>query len=462
MISRLESKIIDRNCEALGIPIDTLMENAGAALFDVLADKFGEKKILIVCGKGNNGGDGMACAKRVGKRATVALMFPPEEIKGQAAKNQYNALLKKPLMFSEASLDQYEVVVDCVLGVGIRYPVDASIKDYIKKLKGFKGYVISADVPTGFGTKDTVVPNMTVTFHDMKDGMTEENCGKIVIADIGIPDAAIHSVGPGDMLRYPLPEEDSHKGDNGRLLVIGGGPYVGAPAISAMAAERVGVDLVHVAIPKKSFLPVATFTPTLIMHELSDDILREVDVKGLLELTKKVDAVLIGPGLGTADDTMAAVREFVLRCDKPVVVDADGIAAISTMSIFSGNVTITPHRKEFEHFTGFALAGCDIVSISKKRNVTMLVKGRTDVIATADRKKINNTGTPAMTVGGTGDVLSGLVAGLLAKGMCAFDSACLAAFISGTAGEKAFKEFSYGLVATDVINMIPKVLKENL
>jgi NAD(P)H-hydrate epimerase len=462
MISRLESKIIDRNCEALGVPIETLMDNAGVALYDALSKKFGDKKILFVCGVGNNGGDGMSCARRIGKRATVALIYPPEAIKTTAARKQFDALHKKYVMFSDISLDQYEVVVDCVLGVGARNPLDPPVKDYIKKLRNFKGPVVSTDIPTGFGTEMAVVPNITVTFHDLKDGMTEDNCGKIIIADIGIPGEAIHGVGIGDMLRYPIPRGDSHKGENGRLLVIGGGPYVGAPAMSAMAAQRVGVDLVRIVVPKRCFVPVASMTPTFMTYELPGDILRESDVKFLLELTKKVDAVLIGPGLGTDADTMTAVREFVLRCDKPMVVDADGIAAIASMSVFSGTVIVTPHKHEFEEFSGFALASCDLIETAKKRNVTMLLKGETDVIACPYKKKINSSGTPAMTVGGTGDVLSGLVAGLLAKGMNPFDSSCLGAFISGTAGEKAFELFSYGMIATDVIDMIPKVLIDGL
>ncbi|MCL2785977.1 MAG: NAD(P)H-hydrate dehydratase [Methanomassiliicoccaceae archaeon] len=462
MISRLESKIIDENCEALGVPIDTLMDNAGEALFEVLVNKFGEKRILIVCGVGNNGGDGMSCARRLGKKATVAMMFPPSEIKSAAARRQFETLPKKHVMFSDVSLDHYDVIVDCVLGVGARTLTDPLLRDYLKKLKSFKGQIVSADIPTGFGTKDAVTPDITVTFHDIKDGMTEANSGKIIVADIGIPREAIHCVGVGDMLRYPIPNADSHKGENGRLLVIGGGPYVGAPAMSAMAALRTGVDIVRVAVPKRCFVPVASMTPSFVMHELPDDILREIDVKHLLELSKKVDAVLIGPGLGTDDDTMAAVREFILRCDKPTVVDADAIVAIASMAVLSREVIVTPHKHEFEEFSGFALASCDLMSIAKKRNVTMILKGETDVIVSNDKKKINNSGTPAMTVGGTGDVLSGIVAGLLSKGMDKFNSACLGAFICGTAGEMAFKEFSYGLTATDVIDMIPKVLRDNL
>ncbi|MCL2143788.1 MAG: NAD(P)H-hydrate dehydratase [Methanomassiliicoccaceae archaeon] len=458
----MESRIIDRNCEALGVSLETLVDNAGGALHRILSKEYAGKKILIVCGIGNNGADGFACAKRFGRKATVALLLPPEMIKTNAARHHFELLDRKPVMFSDVSLDQYEVIVDCVLGIGARSPLDAVYNDYIKKLKKFKGRIVSSDVPTGFGTRDSVQPNVTVTFHDTKEGMNEDNCGKIIVADIGVPEEAVHVAGPGDMLLYPLPKEDSHKGENGRLLVVGGGPYIGAPAMAAMASLRAGVDLVRIATPKRSFMPIASMTPNFIMHELSDDILTEKDVRSLLELAKKVDAVLIGPGLGTDEGTMAAVREFVLRCNKPAVVDADGITAISLMSVVPGNVIITPHKREFEDFSGFALKSCDLLEISERRNVTILLKGVTDVIVRGEKKKTNRSGTSAMTVGGTGDVLSGIVAGLLSKGMDTFDAAYLGAYICGSAGEKAFKELSYGMTATDVVDAIPKVLKDHL
>ena len=453
---------MDMNCEALGITIDTLMESAGAALADVVTKEYSGKKILIAVGAGNNGGDGMACAKHLGKKATVALIYPPDMIKREQARRQFENLERKHVMFSDVSLDQYELIVDCGLGVGARPPLDPAMREYVKRLRSFKGKIISADVPTGLGMKDAVVPHITVTFHAEKEGMNKDNSGKIIVADIGIPNEAIHAVGPGNMLIYPVPREDSHKGENGRLLIIGGGPYFGAPAMAAMAALRVGADIVRIATPKRCFVPISSITPLFIMHQMSDEIIEEKDVKGLLEITKNVDAVLIGPGLGTDEETMTAVREFALRCDKPLIVDADGITATASMAVFPDDVLITPHKGEFERFSGFALASCDLMSISKKRNVAILLKGVTDVIVHNDRKKINNTGTAAMTHGGTGDVLSGIVAGLVSKGMNMFDAACLGAYINGSAGEMAFDEKSYGLVATDVIETIPKILKRDL
>jgi NAD(P)H-hydrate epimerase len=458
MISPQESRIIDRNCEALGISVDTLMENAGLALFNVLS-KFSGKRILVVCGPGNNGGDGMACARHAGDGVTVALVYPV--IRSRAAKRQYDMLAKTPIMFSDVSLDNYDVIVDCVLGTGGRPGLEPVLKNCLKELKDFKGKIISADMPTGFGTEDSFVPCITVTFHDIKEGMNEANCGKIIVADIGVPEEAVNTVGPGDMLRYPLPKDDSRKGENGRLLVIGGGPYTGAPALAAMASERTGADIVRVAVPKRCFIPVASFSPTLIVHETaSQDIVSEKDTEYLLRLSEDADAVLIGPGLGTSEDTMDAVRRFVASCGKPIVIDADGITAVSSLPIIPGNVIITPHKKELERFSGSK--DCDIVGESKKRNTVILLKGKKDVIASADRMRISDTGTSGMTVAGTGDVLAGITAGLLAKGMDIFDAACLGAFISGKAGEKAFDEHSYGMTSSDVIDMIPKVLKDHL
>jgi len=459
-MSPLESMILDRNCESLGIPVSTLMDNAGVALFDIVSKEFAGKKILIVCGIGNNGGDGFACAKRFGRKADVAVLFPSDRIKTDAAKRQYNLLRKRPAMFTDVSVNEYDVIIDCGLGIGGRPPLDDVYIKYFEVLKKFKGTIVSADVPTGFGTDDHLIPDITVTFHDMKEGMNEKNCGRIIIADIGIPEEASRFVGPGDMLRYPVPKKDSHKGDNGRLLVIGGGPYIGAPAMSAMAAFRVGSDLVRIATPRLSFDHIASMTPAFIMHRTSDDILTENDVPRLLELSEKVDAVLIGPGLGTDERTMAAVREFMDRCKKPMTVDADGITAISSVPRIPDNVVITPHHKEFEIFS--AGSGDPVADVSEHRNVTILIKGRIDTIAQWENIRMNRAGTPAMTVGGTGDVLSGIVAGLLSKGMSTYDAACLGAFICGTAGEKAFSKKSYGMIATDVIDMIPKVLKEHL
>ncbi|MCL2145766.1 MAG: NAD(P)H-hydrate dehydratase, partial [Methanomassiliicoccaceae archaeon] len=269
--------------------------------------------------------------------------------------------------------------------------------------------------------------------------------------------------GPGDMLRYPIPKDDSHKGSNGRLLIIGGGPYYGAPAMSALAAMRVGTDIVRLAVPKNCSSVIASFSPVLMISELSGDSLRREHLEHLLDLSLKHEAVLIGPGLGVSGDTADAVREFVRKCGVPAVIDADGLTALGKDFVSNGRTILTPHIREFEKLGGDPHKADDSIGmLAEKMDSVILLKGKTDLISDGERIRRNITGSPGMTGAGTGDVLAGIVAGLLSKGMTCFDAAALGAFISGRAGEHAFEERSYGMTATDVIETIPKVLKEYL
>ena len=463
MIGPRDGKVLDANSEALGVSIDILMDNAGMALAKVITEHFKGKKVLIVCGIGNNGGDGFAAAYYLKKEfnVTVAMLEDPDNIKTMASRNRLEILKMKPKRFSDVFLGDFDVLIDCVLGMGVKGTPKPAIAKFIQDLELFKGTVISADVPTGFLTDVAVKPDITVTFHDLKEGMDEANSGKIIVADIGIPEGAWNNVGPGDMLRYPLPDNDSHKGQNGRLLVIGGGPYIGAPALSAMAALRVGVDIVKIATPKRSFVQISSMCPSFITYELSGDVLNVDDVPFLLEMTETVDAVLIGPGIGRSDETMEAVTKFTEHCSKPLVVDADAVACVPASTfIFRVPIIFTPHHRELEEM----LAGNTPEGYVRARgnDVVFVIKGKVDVITDGVQERENHSGCAAMTVGGTGDVLSGAVAGLLAKGSSIFEAGCLGAYICGKAGEEAFKEYSYGLTAPDVIECIAKVLRTHL
>ena len=219
MITPLDSRVLDANSESLGIEVDELMANAGEALADVISDLYNGKSILFVCGTGNNGGDGYVAARLL--EADVAFFKEP---KTAPAMNAFRKIDNK-MPFDEKLLSDYDVIVDCVLGTGVSGEIREPYASYIKALNDSGKTVLSCDVPTGFGTANAVRPDVTVTFHDVKEGMNEKNCGNIIIADIGIPKDAYDFVGTGDMLRYPIPKDESHKGQNGKLLVIGGGPY---------------------------------------------------------------------------------------------------------------------------------------------------------------------------------------------------------------------------------------------
>lgn len=464
MITFLDSSVIDANSEALGIGVPTLMANAGKAIASVIAERFPGKRIAFVCGNGNNGGDGMSAAKSMSaKEATVYLLKPRESIRSSLIKKILSELACPVKDFSEFDDHTHDVLVDCALGTGASGEVKPPYDKFIETANGFRGTVVSIDVPTGLGTSTSVKPDITITLHDIKEGMSPENSGEIIVKDIGIPKEAYGNVGPGDMLRYPIPSENSHKGSNGRLLIIGGGPYYGAPVMSALAAMRIGTDIVRLAIPENCSSIVSSFSPVLMINKLSGNSLRIDHLDHLVGLSRQHDAVLIGPGLGLTDSTTEAVRLFVQECKVPVVIDADGLTALRRDFTSTGKTILTPHMREFERLGGDPSKAADsLMGMSKKSNSVILLKGKTDMISNGEKIRFNNTGCAGMTSAGTGDVLAGIVAGLLSKGMTCLDAASLGAFISGKAGEYAFSEKSYGMIATDVIENIPKVLKEHL
>ena len=311
-----------------------------------------------------------------------------------------------------------------------------------------------------------VKPVRTITLHDIKEGMNDSNSGKIDVVDIGVPKDAERFAGPGEYVYYPVPRSDSHKGDNGFVLIIGGGPYTGAPSLAAMGAYRIGADLVHIATPEQSFLTISSYSPNFIVHRMPGSVFTDNNMDQVLGLTGLVDAVLIGSGIGRDPRSQEAIRDFVKECCKPMVIDADAFSALSVdPNLLKGKKGIvTPHSREFLTLFGKALPkeleerAETVKEAALHFGMTVLVKGMIDVISDGKRIKYNRTGNPGMTVGGTGDVLAGICVGLLAKGVEPFDAARMAAYTNGSAGDLAFTEKSYGLLATDVIDNIPSVM----
>jgi NAD(P)H-hydrate epimerase len=263
----------------------------------------------------------------------------------------------------------------------------------------------------------------------------------------------------------PRPEW-SHKGDFGHLLVIGGSKkYSGSPAFNALAAYRSGVDLVTIAAPKRAADIIASFSPDLITHPLDGDYFDESHLKEVLELAKDAKAVVIGGGLERYNSTLIAVRKFLKRINLPCVIDADAIHAMKKKVVIKRNFVITPHSHEFFLLTGirpeseverrFAI----VKNVATQIGCVIVLKGHVDVISDGMRTAINNTGNPYMTVGGTGDTLTGICGALLARGVDPFEAACAACFINGMAGGLAAKKYGEGLMASDLINEIPNVLK---
>lgn len=469
MMDPAESKVLDINSEALGVRTSELMERAGKAVADaVLAHTEGD--VLVVCGGGNNGGDGAVAARHLAEHrsVTVGLAVPMNDARSALLADNLRKLPKSVRLLECAEpgiAPKASVLVDALLGTGLRAEPREPYASWIRAINISDARIISVDVPSGLGTGLAVKPQITVTFHDAKTGMTKASCGEIIVADIGIPEEAARYTGPGELALYPIPKKDTHKGLNGRLLIVGGGPYAGAPALAAFGAQAVGVDLAVIAAPESCSTTIASYSPNFIVRPLEGRHLAPKDLETILELAGEADAVLVGPGLGREPDTVKAVRELLKGLDKPVVVDADGLYAMSQGKpvAFRTPAIITPHAREFSRLAGPGEPDDGgVKSLAGKLNATVLLKRPVDIISDGKRVKLNRTGNPAMSHGGTGDVLAGIAAGLLAKGMEPFDAARLGAYISGLAGDEAFENVGYSLTATDVAACVPRVLRAGL
>jgi len=485
MISGKEIKVLDKNSEYFGISTSKLMENAGKGIADFIINnlKIVDKKVIIFCGTGNNGGDGFVAARHLAEKCKVSIFLTGKEIKTDTARDNFNKLKKLDVKIYNINhineidelLAENDIIIDSMLGIGLSGTLREPFSTIVNKIVSAKNKtVISVDTPTGLGTNLAIKPGFTVTFHDVKEDMNKENSGSIHIVDIGIPKEAVNYVGPGELIvYYPRPKKQSHKGDNGSVLVIGGGPYVGAPVLAGMAALRTGADLLFVATPKRSWKLVASYSPNLIVKDLNSDILTDEDLPIIKELLTKCNSVVIGPGLGTSQEAESAIQkiiELVISEKKSLVIDADAIKPIGEkLEIIKNSKTvITPHAGEFKKLTRVKLSedtlerSVVVEKWAEKLKINILLKGYVDIISNGKQTKLNKIHNEAMTVGGTGDVLAGIICALLSKDVEPFNAARIGAFLNGAAGNEAFKKYSYGLLATDIIEEIPFILKKYL
>jgi NAD(P)H-hydrate epimerase len=294
-----------------------------------------------------------------------------------------------------------------------------------------------------------------VTLHCLKDGTTAKD---VTVCDIGIPLEAELYTGPGDILIQRSP--GSHKGENGRVLIIGGGPYTGAPTLAGVAALRGGVDIVTIASPRAEV--IAEFSPNLIVHQVGTERITSGEVEGLVDLIHGHDSVVLGPGLGADPETIRAASVLISACDN-LTLDADGLRALAAAEYAPGTIAITPHLGEFAALTSATVPSglterIEVVrAFSRDWNVVTLLKAPIDIISDGTTHRLNKTGNPGMTVGGTGDVLAGLV-GAFSTRLDKLQAAAAAAYLNGSAGDLAFSRFGYSMLATDVIDCIPNVL----
>ena len=468
--------IWDINAKWLGITPYQLMENAGAGVARVIEERFGKGlRIAVFSGTGNNGGDGFVAARHLSFENDVTLFLVGDEakIRSEEARHNWEILkgldsvkvkaLKDSAYIKFLDLSGYDVIVDALLGAGTKGEPREPIRSTIEKINEYAGRaeIVSIDLPSGYPSNVRVKADFAVTFQWDKE---EYEGFERVVVKIGYPRELYHLVGPGDA-KFALRKKGEHKGQNGKLLVIGGSEdYFGAPYLAARAAAYI-VDLVYLAMPEYSAKRITD--PDVILRPVEGRNFTEEHIEEVLKLVEKVDAVVIGPGMGLAEETKGFVREFVRRCEKPMVIDADALKAVAEdLSVLEGKTFIlTPHAGEFGVLFGEKPEG----GLEEKAKLVMekasqvggvvLLKGAYDIISDGGVWKYNRTGNRGMTTGGTGDVLAGLVGALLALGNEPLRAASAGAFLNGLAGDITKEELGENFTALELAKRVPKAVK---
>ena len=493
------------------VPCLVLMERAGTGVVVHLEERYGPlagKSIAIVCGKGNNAGDGFVIGRvlrRKKVRVQVLLLASPADL-SREAKTMYRrfqraagqSAITRPtdadgilrrLMVSD-------IIIDAILGTGLSTPVAGLYLDAIVAINAAARPTVAVDLPSGLHADTGTIlgaavrADLTVTFGLPKIGLYSgsgiECAGRVRVVDIGIPAAFVQAVGSRVMLlthaaahaALPMRPLSSHKGTYGHVGVIAGSVgKTGAAAMAALAALRVGTGLVTVAVPSSvndvleaKLLEVMT----LPMPETKARTFARTGLERLLAFAGARDAVVVGPGLTTHPETVDLVQEFVKRIDKPCVLDADALNALagkaSLLTECKRPPIITPHPGEMARLETEATTKSvnqdrlgTAIRFARERGVFVILKGARTVIARPDGlAAICPTGNPGMATAGTGDVLTGMVGGLLAQGLSPWDAACAATYFHGLAGDLAANLLGQaGMIARDVIRQIPYALALN-
>ena len=457
-----EVAVFDANSASLGVDEHELMNAAGEALASEVAKSAGEGGILFLCGPGNNGGDGFVAACSDSLAGNEISVLSSHESSKTEVSSRAREVASEELgihVWPDLPEGEWVLIVDCLLGAG--GPAEGTeLRPPISEVTTWANStglpVISCDIPTGLGGPDHLRPILTVTFHAPKAGMSESGCGKIVVAPLPWP-TEVRDCGIGDACRYPPMDAEASKGDRGRLLVVGGGPYHGAPLLSGMAAARTGCDLVHVAMPEQASSR-AKWPPSLIPESLPDsEFLTPDSVRSLssfIESTRSPDAIVIGPGIGREGDSMEAVREVIsISVSKsiPLVIDADAISALPEGEWPRDLIGVaTPHSKEAERWLSGESPSKAMESCIGEASAIVITGHEDELFGPQGRHCYATGGHPRMAVGGTGDLLAGTIGGLLAQGMRPWPAARLACALLREAGSRAAEEKGPGLLAEDV------------
>lgn len=491
---------IDKSASELaGIPSIVLMENAAISCVKHLEKiDLKNKRTAIFCGKGNNGGDGFAIARHLINKGIEASVFLVcgSDFSGDALTN-YEILSKMGADISEI-LDEdslkykimsYDIVVDAIFGTGIKGEIKGIAAEVIEAINKYAKYVFSVDIPSGVNADDGSIGNvavradMTVTFAAYKIGMLSfpgaDFCGKIIVEDISIPKYIKEHININVIDQkiaeniMPKRKANSHKGDYGKLFIVGGSKgLTGAPAMAAEAALRCGCGLVTVGIPENlnDIMETKLTEPMTLPLSQTDGFIDSASAAEILKKAEGCDALVFGPGIGRKPEITDILREILKNSKIPVIIDADGLYVLSKdMDMLFGcscNLIFTPHEMEFSRLTGYSPEEIqkNRLSLSEKfaseLGVTLVLKGAKTIVTTPEGKQyINITGNDGMATGGSGDVLAGMIGAFLARGCTECEAAVLGVYCHGLAGDKAAEILGKdSLMPSDIISSIHLIL----
>ena len=482
--------------EKIGVPSLTLMERAGIALADEAEYLAPTGKILCVCGGGNNGGDGFVCARILKERGRdVAVACFAQKFSSDCAVNKEKWTLYGEILPDLPDVDGYALLVDCLFGTGLRGAVDDKNAGIIKKINAYKGQgvkILSADIPSGLcgdnglALGEVVCAAYTLCVGEIKaggllaDGL--DLAGQVKRVDIGIslPENSYAELLDCDMLRGVLPKRkrNSHKGTYGKAAIVAGSiEYTGAAYLSYAAAAclRAGAGYTTLFTPSQSLPYYVLKDPEILLKSTNDGERYAFDEERAQELLG-YDVVAYGMGMGCSQEVALGAAYLLTNYTGKLILDADGLNSLSAYqkeefaTLFANkkcDVLLTPHAKEFSRLSGQSVqeivqnglaAPC---AFSKQYTVNVLLKNSSTIITDGERIALNITGNSGLAKGGSGDVLSGVIAGLCAQGLSVFDGARLGAYLVGRAAELAVENASeHSLAARDVIAFLGKAFYE--
>jgi len=514
ILTAAEMREVDRLTTAkYRIPSLALMENAGKSVAQFIQARFSDlerRPVIVLCGKGNNGGDGFVVARylrKAGGNVEVFFAGNPRDVKGDAATNLKRWKTASGKLHVDGSTGPIEfpddvIIVDALLGTGARGPVEGRLGEVIAAVnrRGPRCFAVAVDIPSGLHA-DTgeiqgaaVVGDCTVTFTAPKPGLVlgagQRHVGKLVVSDIGSPPVLTEETGKGN-LRWSEPHEfgafaiprkpDGNKGDYGHALIVAGSVgKSGAAVLASWAALRAGAGLVTVATPEPVLPIIAAHTPEIMTEPLAATRAGTVSERSLegnlfATLLRGKRALGIGPGLSTQEETQAFVRAVVQkRTGVPIILDADGLNAFAgragELRDSKGLLAVTPHPGEMARLLGCTTTDVQAcrVELSLKAaadwNAIVILKGYQTIIAAPDGSAyINSTGNPGMATGGTGDVLTGMLAGLTAQyGIDGWQQTlAFGVYLHGLAGDNAYVEMGEApLMASDLIRCLPRAYRQ--